>query len=93
MNTYFAEMGKKLSEGLGSEYNAEDASYITRITPTCCQSAIDEKQLNRQFDSLKPNKATGHDGIGSKILKISGEGGKEGIRTLVRESFLSKTDL
>ena len=89
MNAYLAEIGKKLSEGLGSEHNAEDASYITRITPTC-QLAIDEKQLDRQFDSLKPNKATGHDGIGSKILKISEEGGKEGIRTLIQASFSTK---
>ena len=49
MNAYIAEIGKNLSEGLGSEYNAEDASYITRSTPTCCKLAIDEKQLNRQL--------------------------------------------
>ena len=65
-------------------------SYISRVTPTCCELELNDQHLDKQMSALKPYKAMGHDEIRSQDLKIAGESVKPGIRYILQKSLNDK---
>ena len=51
---------------------------------------MDEKHFNQQFKDLKPEKATGHDNVTSKVLILANEVVKPGIMSIIRKSITDK---
>ena len=47
MNSYFTQVGQKLSEVLDSSFDTSDVSYINRIRPTC--GGLEMNQKRYQF--------------------------------------------
>ena len=46
MNSYFTQVGQKLSEALDSSSDTSDVSYINWITPTCGRLEMNQKQFD-----------------------------------------------
>ena len=86
MNSYFAQVGKNLSNALNTVFDKGDVSYISRVTPKCCELELNDQELDKQMSALKPYKAMGHDEIRSQDLKIAGDSVKPGIRYILQKS-------
>ena len=54
INSYFTQVGQKLSEALNSSFDTSDLSYINRITPTCGRLEMNQKRFDGQFKDIKP---------------------------------------
>ena len=69
MNTYFATIGKELSQNLPPQ--EENLSNIYRVTPTVSDIKLDINLFSKSFKSaVKLNKACGPDNIKPKDLKL-----------------------
>ena len=87
MNRYFTQIGQKLSKAIHHDFDPEDVSYISRITPTCSKLQSNEDKFQKQLKDIKPEKAMGYDQVGSKEFKIADESIKPGLWNIIIKSL------
>ena len=84
LNKYFANIGKVDK----NPENAELQCHIYRVTPTISTFDYNFYKLSRSFKGVfKPNKAGGHDGVNSKIVRLMGEEILSGLHYVAKASF------
>ena len=88
MNRYFTQIGQKLSQAIDHDFDPEDVSYISWITPTCSKLQSNEDKFQKQLKDIIPEKAMGYDQIGSKEFKIADESIKPGLWNIIIKSLL-----
>ena len=77
------QVGKNLLNAVNTDFDKGEMSFISRITPTCCELELNVQRLDKQMSSLKPYKAMGHDEIRSQDLKVAGDSVNLGIRYIL----------
>ena len=90
MNFYFVQVDKKLSNVPNTDFDKNDMSSISRVTPTCCEFEKNDQQPEKRMNALKPCKAMGQGEFRSQDLKIAGESVKPGIRYILQKSLNDK---
>lgn len=65
MNRHFAPVGEQLAN------KQRDWDLVDRISPTISQVKIVNKSVKASLVEPKPSKATGLDGVASKLLKAA----------------------
>ena len=88
LNSYFANVGKvdKIPK------NAELNSHIYRVTPTISGIEYGFPKLTQSFNRVfKPNKASGHDEVSSKVVRMIGEDILLGLHYVAKTSFQTST--
>ena len=92
MNDFFCTIGDKLAkdkqENLRQEVRRQNMSSTEQVTavPIIKQIRIDKHFLLSQLKSVKPEKATGPDGVRPKDFKLAGDSTVEGLDLVVQKS-------
>ena len=94
MNTYFASVGEKLALDLPLPIErslSSDSVTQTNIVPSLSEVNLSEVSVLRQIKLLKPNKATGPDGISPKLLRLTTYAVSPHLTSLFRLSIYLET--
>ena len=81
INSYLINIGKELAEKFPT--TDEKCQLVYRITPTIQVLEVNINKLKSDLESLKPNKASGPDGISSRSLAVAGSSVMDGMLTVV----------
>ena len=90
MNNYFATVGEKLEldlPTLNTQPLPSDLQPICAPPPPLSEVKLSEDSVLQQIKHLKPNKATGPDGISPKLLKLANQALSTHLTSLFRWSI------
>ena len=90
-NQYFANIGKDIAESFPEE-NQSILRHIYRVTsPTCSTLDLEISNITKSLGKIKANKAAGLDNISSTIIPLSGTAIVEGLTSVFKSSFVSRS--
>lgn len=76
INFYFINTGKELAENFPKPMKCQ---FVYRITPTIQDLEVNINKLKSDLKNLKPNKASGSDGISSRSLAVAESSASDGL--------------
>ena len=85
LTVHFINIGKELAEKFPA--TEEKCQFVYRITPTIQVLEVNINKLKSDLKSLKPNKASGPDGISSRSLAVAGSSVLDGMLTVFYHSM------
>ena len=89
-NEYFTNIGPSLSSKIPNIPNLDYSHYLTnKILLSFHFDLVDENDILKVIQSLKPKTSTGHDGISTKLLKYLAPGLIEPLTIIINQSLLT----
>ncbi|PFX28993.1 hypothetical protein AWC38_SpisGene6301, partial [Stylophora pistillata] len=89
INSYFINIGKELAEKFLE--TDEKCQFVYRITPTIQDLEVYINKLKSDLKNLKPNKASGPDGISSRNFAVAGSSASDGLLMVFYYSMASSS--
>ena len=89
INSYFINIGKELAEKFPE--TDEKCQFVYRITPTMQDLEVKINKLKSDLKNLKPNKASGPDGISPRSLAVAGSSASDGLLMVFYYSMASSS--